>query len=365
MKSSSLLTLHMSLLFILQFVSMGAMEMSGPFWPIHLQTVATTPWLFNLSTVAVYILPMLGVMLTAVFWGRIGDKTSHKWMMIRALLGLTVTQALLSCADSVGTILILRFLQGACAGYIAPAQAYAVSLSDTQSRAKLFAYLQISTNTGSLLGAMLGGYILDTSSFLWINLLAALLCFVCAIAVYLFLPNRRPILCAIKPSVHSQNTDSSFYLLKQPVVLCLLLLMAVLLTSHLLPQSTFPLYLQDIMGMQYSTIGLCYGLQAIGFITSATVFAHFFAKKTLKQTVFWMLFVTAGCGGLTLLLSRINSANLFLMGYFFWGILLGATTPIISAKISSLVPQHSQGFILGIINSAIQFGSIFGVLIGG
>ncbi len=42
--------------------------------------------------IAVYVGPMLGIILTSAFWGRIGDRYGHKLMMIRALAGLSLTQ---------------------------------------------------------------------------------------------------------------------------------------------------------------------------------------------------------------------------------------------------------------------------------
>lgn len=153
------------LLFTIQLVSMGAMEMSGPFWPIHLRGLTDSDTLFSFASIAVYVGPMLGILLTSAFWGRIGDRYGHKWMMIRALVGLTLTQLGLALFSDLWAILVLRFLQGACAGYIAPAQAYGVSIEAPSRRARLFALLQISTNVGSLLGAVLGGLILDHATF--------------------------------------------------------------------------------------------------------------------------------------------------------------------------------------------------------
>ncbi len=111
------------ILFAIQLVSMGAMEMSGPFWPIHLKTLTSSDALFSFAGIAVYVGPMLGIVVTSSFWGRIGDRFGHKLMMIRALLGLSLTQFALAYATDIWTILVLRFLQGASAGYIARPQA--------------------------------------------------------------------------------------------------------------------------------------------------------------------------------------------------------------------------------------------------
>ena len=48
------------LLFGLQFVSMGAMEMSGPFWPIQIKLLSPSEGAFGLAGIGVYLGPMIG-----------------------------------------------------------------------------------------------------------------------------------------------------------------------------------------------------------------------------------------------------------------------------------------------------------------
>lgn len=79
-----------------------------PFWPLYLESMTSTE-LLSIAGTGVYIAPMLGVMLTSTFWGRVGDKTGNKVMMIRALMGLALTQLGLAFANEVWLVLILRF----------------------------------------------------------------------------------------------------------------------------------------------------------------------------------------------------------------------------------------------------------------
>lgn len=251
-----------ALLFTIQLVSMGAMEMSGPFWPVHLRQLTDSDTLFSFASVAVYVGPMLGILLTSAFWGRIGDRYGHKLMMIRALAGLTLTQLGLALFSDLWTILVLRFLQGACAGYIAPAQAYGVSIEVPSRRARLFALLQISTNVGSLLGAVVGGLILDHATFFWINLSAAALCAVCTVIAALTLPNVPPVKKTTAPSTGGTWQASA--------LLPLLTVMGILLLARMLPQTSFALYVSTTFAVSNALVGLCYGLLALGFILSAT-----------------------------------------------------------------------------------------------
>jgi uncharacterized membrane protein len=51
------------LLFALQFISMGAMEMSGPFWPIQIKALSASDSVFGFAGVGVYVGPMIGMSL--------------------------------------------------------------------------------------------------------------------------------------------------------------------------------------------------------------------------------------------------------------------------------------------------------------
>lgn len=352
-------------LFAIQLVSMGAMEMSGPFWPVHLKSLSDSDLLFGFAGIAVYVGPMLGIMLTSSFWGRLGDRMGHKLMMIRALAGLAVTQMALAYAGDVWTILILRFLQGACAGYIAPAQAYGVSIENPSRRARLFAYLQVSTNLGSLAGAVVGGVILDFATFFWINFTASILCALSAIAVWFILPEVKSIPTAPRDEAHKTPRKKQAGVWRQPPILGLLVVMGALLVSRLIPQTPFSLYVSGAFNVDNWIVGLCYGLQAFGFVISATLWAKYFEGQPLKNVLSRMILVSAACALLMTVAGLTRTADLFIGIYFVWGVLLGATTPILMSQISNAAGSLRQGHILGIAQGTVQFSSIAGIALGG
>lgn len=346
-----------ALLFTIQLVSMGAMEMSGPFWPVHLRQLTDSDTLFSFASVAVYVGPMLGILLTSAFWGRIGDRYGHKLMMIRALAGLTLTQLGLALFSDLWAILVLRFLQGACAGYIAPAQAYGVSIEMPSRRARLFALLQISTNVGSLLGAVLGGLILDHATFFWINLSAAALCAVCTVIAALTLPNVPPVKKTTAPSTGGTWQASA--------LLPLLTVMGILLLARMLPQTSFALYVSTTFTVSNALVGLCYGLLALGFILSATAWARHFEGRSQADSLRRLTWVVAGCIALTALAGLTRNPLVFVIAYFVWGVLLGATTPVLMALVSKTADSAQQGHVLGIAQGTAQFASIVGICAGG
>lgn len=68
MRVTGSVTFIVRFLFIVQLLSMAAMEMSGLFWPLHLESMTSTE-LLSIAGTGVYIAPVPGVMLTSTFWG--------------------------------------------------------------------------------------------------------------------------------------------------------------------------------------------------------------------------------------------------------------------------------------------------------
>ncbi|NRO95199.1 MFS transporter [Paraburkholderia sp. NMBU_R16] len=356
-------------LFAIQLISMGAMEMSGPFWPLRLRALSTSNLEFAFAGVAVYVGPMLGIMLTSALWGRIGDRTGHKLMMIRALLGLALTQLALAWASDVWAILALRFVQGACAGYIAPAQTYGVGIVSPSRRARLFAYLQVSTNLGSLTGAVVGGLILDNATFFWINFVAGLLCLCCAVAVAIVLPDLRAQQPArtdspVPAQAGGAGANAAFLWRASPIP-GLLGIVGILLVSRTITQTPFSLYVSATFDADNWVVGLCYGMLSFGFVVSAALWARYFENRMRSEALRAMTFVAIACMALTLSAALTRHIAVFVAIHFAWGVLLGATTPVLMSLISRAAGTVHQGYVLGIAQSATQFASIAGIALGG
>ncbi|NOJ46014.1 MFS transporter [Bradyrhizobium archetypum] len=349
------------LLFALQFISMGAMEMSGPFWPIQIKALSPSDSIFGLAGVGVYVCPMIGMSLTSTFWGRMGDRYGNRLMMVRALGGLAVTQLFVAVAQDVWTIMALRFVQGACAGYIAPAQAYGVQITGGKDRASLFAWLQVATNVGSLGGAFLGGLILDSFPFAAINLTAGAICALCAAAAWLSLPV--PMLGAVAPNFENAGAAKPRAPTGAPIA-ALLVLMGMLLASRMVLQVPFSLYMTQVFGARHWVAGLTYGLLACGFVVAAPLWARLFENRTPSYVLGGNVLISAACVLVTHLAGSTGSAAVFAFLYFIWGALLGGTTPVLLALISAAAANDRQGSVLGVAQASQQGASASGIIAG-
>lgn len=345
------------LLIVIQFASMGAMEMSAPFWPLQIQHLlgpegaGYTP----LLSAFVYAGPMLAAMLLTPAWGRLGDRTGHKPMVVRALLALALCQGLAAIIVDPWLLVGIRVMQGALAGFLAAAQAYALACCDRSRRGHTLARLQSATAVGSLIGPVLGGWLMDVSGFVLLCYGAATVCLVCALASF-FLP-------ADKTRGSSERTVAPTPLPTgwlSRIVLGIVLIQA----AKAMPQPFYALYVANILHAPNWVIGATYAASAATLALSAPVwgrlFDHWSSERTLRviEVVAWLCAVT-------LAVTALASEWLgFLASRLIWGVWQGALLPVAYALIANTVSFDRQGFALGLGNSAAKAGALLGVVIG-
>ena len=346
------------LLVVIQLVSMGAMEMSGPFWPLQIQKllgVADAHYTGLLSSL-VYAGPMMAAMVLTPMWGRLGDRTGHKPMIIRALLALAVCQALAAFTADPWLLVAIRVAQGALAGFIAAAQAYALACCGDGGRGHILARLQSATAVGSLAGPVLGGWLMDISGFALLCYSATAVCLLCAV-ISLFLPSDAP---RVRPT--RTSTPAA---LPKGWLGAMLGIIVLIQAAKMMPQPFYALYVADVLQAPAWLIGASYAASALTLAVSAPLWGRLFDRHQPAHTLRIIEWVTWSCA-LTLAFTAIASEWLgFLASRLIWGVWQGALLPVAYTLIANTVAPSQQGFALGLGNSAAKAGALCGVLIGG
>jgi len=355
-------------LFAIQLLSMGAMEMSGPFWPLQLRALGDAPGGLAVASAVAYAGPLVTAMLFTPLWGGIGDRVGHKPMLLRALLALAATQLWLAYATSGTTVLLVRLLQGALAGFIAAAQAYGAGIVPRAERGALMAQLQVATALGSVLGPLAGGLVFSSFGFMAVNAAAATICIACALCAAVVLPQQRAADHA--PATASRDAPAVAARASAAngmgsVVAGLLAGIVLVQAGKMMPQGFFSLYAEQILHAPPWLTGLCYGATAVGLC----LFAPFWAKHFKDRPRAWVLqrieWICWACAGIVALQAMGRSIALVLAARLAWGIAMAALLPVFYALLSQEVDDRQQGRVLGAGNSAAKAGALLGAGAGG
>lgn len=346
-------------LFVIQMLSMGAMEMSAPFWSLHFKAEGQLSghWLAIASGVA-YAGPMMMAMCFTPFWGRLGDRYGHKPMLLRALFALALTQFCIAWLNDTLSILFLRLVQGGLAGFIAASQAYGTTLVNRDGRSALMAKLQVATAIGSMVGPFFGGIIFDFYSFVWLNIIAGLVCLGCALVTWSILPSTH-----IKTAPKTQNVSTETSL---PIAAFLGLLLGIVLVQagKMMPQAFFGIFAEQTLHASATVIGLCYGAVAVGLCVAAPIWGKRFAHQTQGNVLQQVEWVTWACMFAAVAQAMSSNIVVFIAARVLWGICLGALLPVFYSLLSKAAADHQQGHVLGMGNSAAKAGALIGIGIG-
>ena len=348
-------------LFGIQLLSMGAMEMSGPFWPLHLGTMATmSPQQLAWASGAVYAGPMIMAMCLTPLWGRLADRRGHKPMLLRALLALAATQLWVALADSIASLILARLVQGALAGFIAASQAYGATLVAREGRSRLMARLQVSTALGSIIGPLAGGLLFDHVGFGALNLAAALVCTSCAFMALVALP----VVPAQLPQLPGPRSGGTAVSALPSAWAGLLVAIMLMQAGKMTPQVFFGVYAEQVLQVPGWITGLCYGATALGILVGAPYWGKRFEARADRHVLANAEAVTWACAAIVMVQALSSDLKLFLAMRFLWGICLGALLPVFYALLSRQAPADQQGRALGWGNSAAKAGALAGFAIG-
>ena len=347
-------------LFALQLVAMGAMEMSGPFWSVHLRRLGDlSPHALAWTSAIAYAGPMAMAMCTTPWWGRVGDRVGHKTMLLRALLALAATQWWIAATDSVAVILVVRLLQGALAGTIAAAQAYGARLVTRQARGALMAQLQVAAALGSVAGPVLGGWLFDARGFGAVNVWAGAACLACAAVAAAVLPAVAPV-----PAAPTDDARTRMAPLAGGVY-GLLLGIVLVQAGKMMPQTFFGLYATEVLHMSSRVTGLCYAGTALGLCVAAPFWARRFARMPRARALAQVEGILWACVAIVALQALATDVVLFVLARVLWGVCLAALLPVFYGLLSRDAADDAQGRVLGAGNAAAKAGALVGAGAGG
>lgn len=354
---------QLRILWLGQAVLMTMLAMSLPYWPLYIAKLGIyTNSEIHFWSAAIYAAPFITSTLSSPLWGKIGDKHGYKPMVIRACLGLFITQTLILFFSNVVLIFIFRLLQGLLAGFIVAAQAWALAITPKDAQGATMGKLQSATAIGNLLGPLLGGIIASFFGYHAIFSGSSLICALITLLFAIFLVS--PII--EKETVKQPAISSSSTSVWQVTVISFLLVIALMQLARAMITPTFSLFVTRQLGGNDITVGILYAATGLMVFLTASFWGSFFDKRMKKgySIHFIVVLLLLSCALLQFLHAYVFTVSGIFILRILWGVCLGALLPILLRLLVDQGATYTRGSFLGLGNSANKLGNLLGILMG-
>ncbi len=347
------------------FFVAASMTMIIPFISLYIQTFGN----FSDAYIQKWSGLIFGVTFVTAFlispiWGRIGDQYGRKKILIISASGLALTVLLMGFATSVLQLFILRFLMGIFTGFIPMSQALISVQTPKEIAGKVLGTLQTGSVAGSLLGPLLGGFLADIFGYSFTFKMVSITLFTSAILVTFGV---KEMMYTIKPAnglEHYSRKDVVLHILRDPMLLIIMLMSALVQIAHFSIQPILPLFVEEINGPVRIALysGLAFSAAGLGNLIMARNWGKLGDKLGYVKVIIGLLFLV---GFIYFPLAFVTGFVQLLILRFLIGLTLGGIDPVRIAYIRQNAPLAMQGEVLG-YNTSLRFlGNIIGPLLGG
>lgn len=362
---------QLTLLWAGQAVLMAMLTMSLPYWPLYIaQLGGYTSKEIRFWSAAIYIAPFVSSIFISPIWGRLSDKYGYKPMVIRACIGLFITQTLILLCSHVFTIFLFRLLQGALAGFIVAAQALALAISPLDERGATIGKLQSATAVGNLFGPLIGGVIAASLGYQAIFSSSSVICLLITILFFFFLTEAEK----TNTNEETTKTNHSFkahfftphlsWLQKQIMMILGTIILIQIARAMITP--IFSLFVTERLGGNEITVGILYAATGLMIFITAPRWGKFFddlIRANYPVTIFIPILLFASAV-LQVLHAYAHTITLIFILRILWGICLGGLLPVLLRLLVDSSHSNNNGLLLGFGNSATKMGNLLGIILG-
>lgn len=356
---------QINILWFGQAVLMAMLAMSLPYWPLYVAELGDfSPVEIRYWSAAIYLAPFISSTFSSPFWGRLGDKHGYKPMVIRACIGLVITQALILFVSNVALIFCIRFLQGLIAGFIAAAQAWALDMSPVESRGLVIGKLQAATAIGNLLGPLAGGVIATFGGYQAIFTVSTYIAIIITL-LFFFCLKATPI-AKEKSTQEAVPLSWRAFFNFRDMVSSLLIVIILIQLARAVVTPIFALFVTEKLGGNDITIGILYAATGLMIFISAPLWGNYFDRliKAGHKVTAMIIFLLLFSASLQVIHAYTENATVVFILRLLWGVTLGALLPVLTRLLVDNALEHERGLMLGLGNSANKFGNLVGILLG-
>jgi len=331
-----------------------SLDMYLPALPVLANDLHTTTSLVQMSLTAC----MLGLSIGQLIAGSVSDVRGRRMPLLIGLVVYAISSILCMFSPTIWVFLGLRFVQGmAGAAGIVISRAIVRDMYEGVELTKFFALLMLVNGAAPILAPIVGGQILQFTSWRGVFLVLSLIGVVMLFATVLSLKETHPLERRSKGGL--TNTLRTFGgLLIDSMFMGYALTQGLVFAGMFAYISGSPFVLQDIFGVSPQMFSLCFAINGLGVIIAGQITGKLAGKVSNPRLLAGGLAIAA-FGGLLLLISTLIGAGLYaiLAAFFF---IVSSVGPV-SVATSSLALQN-QGKTAG---SAAALLGLLSFIIGG
>src|SRR5436190_310743 len=350
------------LIIFAQFIIILALDMSDPYWPLIISSVH----LFNPRTLqywsgAIYMAPLLTMILTTLLWIQIGERVGYKKMILRAGLVLAATQWSLFFFSNPWAILAIRLLQGGLAGFSTAAQAWSLSIAPINTHNQIVGRLQAATAMGSIVGPICGGLVSNYYGYLSIFITAGCMCLLLSVILANYLQENP----TKKITVLAKKKQKKFFF-DEPGKNLLLLLICGTQIARWMSAPFFTLYIAQQLHADNLTMGLIYAIMALSMslmtLTLGKTIDKQFSWHTWTKPLLIMALLLSGLSqwGFAFITKLYLAFRLSIV----CGLSLGIIVIILFSFLLNDISDSNRAKAVGLGSTALKLGNLLGIIAG-
>jgi DHA1 family tetracycline resistance protein-like MFS transporter len=329
-----------------------------PFLALHLGASATA------TTMAMGCYS-LGQFIASPFWGRLSDRVGRKPILVIGLLGGATSYVLLSQAQNIESLVVIRLFGGLMAGNVGAAFAAAADLADDKTRARNMGFLGAAVGLGFIAGPALGAFLIghqpDSNSFSQVCLISAGLAAIAALAALVLFRESLP-KEARRPS-DMPRVRRTALLLTRPALQRFIGVALVMITAQALMEATFGLWADATLQWGPRQVGWALAGLGVGSVLlqggGAGRASRVLGERTMLVVGLGLL--VAGFGGMAV----AHSETLLIVSLIVLVAGIGFATPALNSLIAEQAAPEERGAVMGLSQSASALGRVIGPMCAG
>ncbi len=354
---------NLYVLWATQFLAMMGMNLVVPFFPFFIRTLGVTdPAEVTRWTGFAFSGPFLTAFFAIPIWGTLGDKYGRKPMVVRALIGLAISQVLIGFSQNVYQVVLFRILQGAISGFVAASLALVSTSAPKHRVGYALGVLQSASAGGVVLGPFVGGVLADLVGYRAVFFVTATFITVGAIAV----------IYGVEEVKQFQTDGKKFSVLDNFKLMFerkqLRLVALCLVFGQITVQMVEPIFALFVESFKINTQYMATLAGSIFSVTGlfSTISAPWWGKRNDREGFKQGLFIGMSFTGLAYI-GHLFAGNLVQLAFTrsLLGFARGGVLPSLYTLTHLHSPPERRGGMIAIASSMTILGNMIGPIIGG